>query len=283
MRPSCFGGSKIGSGWPTRSPSPRTGVRGPPTQRRSVRIPRFLAEELAAQVLGKGPEDLVSTSPGGGVLRNTNFRPRIFDPACERSGLVGLTPHELRHTAASLAVAAGANVKVVQQMLGHASAAMTLDVYAGLFGDDLDALADRLDEAFAGAGCGPGADWSPPRGPCRHRDASVRAADQGCRWGRLRESNSRPTHYECVALPSELRRPARGRRAAHARSPTISTAPGHVEAAAHQDHGGLEPIRAASWYSGSRCPGPPGPRGRARRGAGRIRSGRRPCAPRPPG
>jgi integrase len=35
-------------------------------------------------------------------------------------------------------------VKVVQQMLGHASAAMTLDVYAGLFGDDLDSVADRL-------------------------------------------------------------------------------------------------------------------------------------------
>ncbi|SDZ35048.1 hypothetical protein SAMN05444365_1117 [Micromonospora pattaloongensis] len=33
-------------------------------------------------------------------------------------------------------------------MLGHASASMTLDVYAGLFGDDLDAVADRLDEAF---------------------------------------------------------------------------------------------------------------------------------------
>lgn len=119
-------------------------------QRRSVPVPRFLAEELATQVSGKGPDDLVFTSPGGGVLRNTNFRPRIFDPAAERAGLVGLTPHELRHTAASLAVAAGANVKVVQLMLGHASAAMTLDVYAGLFGDDLDALADRLDEAFAG-------------------------------------------------------------------------------------------------------------------------------------
>ena len=36
-------------------------------------------------------------------------------------------------------------MKVVQQMLGHASAAMTLDVYAGLFGDDLDSVADRLD------------------------------------------------------------------------------------------------------------------------------------------
>lgn len=51
--------------------------------------------------------------------------------------------------AASLAVAAGANVKAVQRMLGHASASMTLDVYAGLFGDDLDAVANRLDEAVA--------------------------------------------------------------------------------------------------------------------------------------
>jgi hypothetical protein len=86
----------------------------------------------------------VFTAPEGGVLRNTNFRPRFFDPAAEKVGLLGLTPHELRHTAASLAIAAGANVKAVQLMLGHASAAMTLDIYAGLFADDLDAVADRL-------------------------------------------------------------------------------------------------------------------------------------------
>jgi integrase len=64
--------------------------------------------------------------------------------------MAGVTPHDLRDTAASLAVAAGANVKAVQRMLGHASAAMTLDVYAGLFGDVLDAVATRLDEAVTG-------------------------------------------------------------------------------------------------------------------------------------
>jgi len=37
-------------------------------------------------------------------------------------------------------------------MLGHASAAMTLDVYAGLFGDDLDAVADSLDAAARRSG-----------------------------------------------------------------------------------------------------------------------------------
>jgi integrase len=61
------------------------------------------------------------------------------------AGLEGLTPHELRHTPASFAVSAGANVKAVQHLLGHASAAMTLDVYSGLFGDDLDGVAERID------------------------------------------------------------------------------------------------------------------------------------------
>ncbi|WP_370646275.1 tyrosine-type recombinase/integrase [Corynebacterium sp. ACRPH] len=44
-----------------------------------------------------------------------------------------LTIHDLRHTAASIAIQAGANVKAVQRMLEHASAKMTLDTYADLF------------------------------------------------------------------------------------------------------------------------------------------------------
>jgi len=44
-------------------------------------------------------------------------------------------------------IASGANVKAVQRMLGHASAAMTLDVYAELFDDDLDAVSLALHEA----------------------------------------------------------------------------------------------------------------------------------------
>ena len=92
-------------------------------------------------------DGFVFSAPGGGVMRNSNFRHRVLTPAARAAGLEGLSAHDLRHTAASLAIAAGANVKVVQQMLGHASAAMTLDVYAGLFGDDLDAVADSLDAA----------------------------------------------------------------------------------------------------------------------------------------
>ena len=70
--------------------------------------------------------------------------------AVTRAGLAPLTPHDLRDTAASLAVAAGASVKAVQRMLGHASAAMTLDVYAGLF-DELDDVADRMGAAAESA------------------------------------------------------------------------------------------------------------------------------------
>jgi integrase len=120
-------------------------------QRRSVPFPRSLSEAMAQQMAGKTPEDYVFTAEKGGVLRLRNWRRQVFDPAARAAGLAGVTPHDLRHTAASLAVSAGANVKAVQRLLGHASASMTLDVYSGLFDDDLDALADRLEEHSARA------------------------------------------------------------------------------------------------------------------------------------
>jgi integrase len=76
------------------------------------------------------------------------FRRGWFDEAAEMIGRPGLTPHEMRHTAASLAISAGANVKAVQRMLGHASAAVTLDVYSDLFDNDLDTVSAALDRAI---------------------------------------------------------------------------------------------------------------------------------------
>jgi hypothetical protein len=91
---------------------------------------------------------------------------RFDKPAEQLIGRInGLGPHDLRHTAASLAVAAGANVKAIQKMLGHASAAMTLDIYADLFDDDLEAVATALDEAHARESVGKM--WARPRGPTR--------------------------------------------------------------------------------------------------------------------
>jgi Phage integrase family len=71
-------------------------------------------------------------------------RCRKSDPTFPR-----VTAHALRHTVASLAISAGANPKVVQRMLGHASAAMTLDVYADLFDSDLTSVAESVGKMWA--------------------------------------------------------------------------------------------------------------------------------------
>jgi integrase len=122
---------------------------------RSVPFPAFLSAPLAKLCEGKSREDLIF-GDGHTFLRPPDVRngwwvrglalARELDPDFPQT----LTRHDLRHTAASLAVSAGANVKAVQRMLGHASAAMTLDVYADLFDDDLDAVAVALDRARTG-------------------------------------------------------------------------------------------------------------------------------------
>jgi len=109
---------------------------------------RFL--ELAGEGL---PQELVFKSPRGHRIRQNNFGVTL-DAAVAKACAVdptfprGLYAHDLRHTAASLAVSAGANVKALQRMLGHARADITLQVYAGLFDSDLDDVADRIDGLF---------------------------------------------------------------------------------------------------------------------------------------
>lgn len=121
-------------------------------KRRTVPFPGFLAEPLARQCEGKGREDLLFPGEDGGWLRSARVHEdnqSWFAGAVKRSGIPRITPHDLRHSAASFAVSAGANVKAVQRMLGHSSAAMTLDTYADLFDEDLDAVAIALDNAVS--------------------------------------------------------------------------------------------------------------------------------------
>ncbi|WP_345114464.1 tyrosine-type recombinase/integrase [Streptomyces drozdowiczii] len=115
-------------------------------ERRSVPIPRFLVEKLKPYVDGRGEEQLLFTAPQGGPLRARNFRQRFFAPAVAKAGLghLKVTPHKLRHTAASLAIASGADVNVVQTMLGHKSATLTLDTYGHLFPDRLDEVSKKM-------------------------------------------------------------------------------------------------------------------------------------------
>jgi integrase len=116
---------------------------------RSVPFPEFLAELLVERCEGKSRDQLVfgdgatyipTPTQGDGWFAGARKRSVEIDPSFPAA----LTLHDLRHTAASLAISAGANVKAVQRMLGHASAAMTLDTYADLFDDDLDAVATAL-------------------------------------------------------------------------------------------------------------------------------------------
>ena len=118
---------------------------------RSVPFPAFLSEPLARQCEGK-PREALIFGDGSTYLRAPTTRDGWFAYARKRARVLDptfpdLTLHDLRHTAASLSISAGANAKVVQRMLGHASAAMTLDTYADLFEDDLDAVGSALDQA----------------------------------------------------------------------------------------------------------------------------------------
>ncbi len=139
-------------------------------EHRTVAVAPFVLKELAATVQGKSHDSLIWPSQSGGYLNPPSTHDSWLSGAVARcqaaSSLIRLpeatadaltgpyepafprvTAHDLRHTAASLAVASGGNVKVVQRMLGHKSAAMTLDVYADLFDDELTAVADRLEDS----------------------------------------------------------------------------------------------------------------------------------------
>ena len=125
-------------------------------ERRSVPFPAALADELAALMVGKDRDALVFADFARRVLPNSNWRARVFAPAvaaCQKADepFTTIKPHDLRHTAASLAISAGANVKAVQRMLGHAKASTTLDTYAELFDTDLDAVAVEFDAAIKAA------------------------------------------------------------------------------------------------------------------------------------
>ncbi len=120
-------------------------------KQRSVPFPESLSSPLREACAGKDRHALLFPGVDGDYMRRTRVSSGSrswFKTALATADLQPMTIHDLRHTAASLAVSAGANVKAVQRMLGHASAAMTLDVYSDLFDDDLDDVATRLDQVL---------------------------------------------------------------------------------------------------------------------------------------
>jgi integrase len=137
---------------------------GPPKTRaghRTIPLPRVaagpLAEHLAAY--GRKPDDLVFTAPEGGPVQLNVWRRRFWAPAVRGAGLAHLRPHDLRHTAVALWIAAGANPKEAATRAGHTSVSFTLDRYGHLFpgseqrlNDALDLLAEEHDGGPKGSG-----------------------------------------------------------------------------------------------------------------------------------
>jgi integrase len=124
--------------------------RGPPKTRagiRTVPIPSFVTEVMTQHLVTYSQPDDGLVFPGaeGGVLRASQWRNRHWYPAVKEAGLTGLRPHDLRHTAVSLWIAAGAQPNQIAKWAGHTSVAVVLDRYGHLFpGHERDVL-DRLE------------------------------------------------------------------------------------------------------------------------------------------
>ncbi len=114
-------------------------------------MPAFVADLLAPGDL----DALVFPDSAGSYMRGSNVRRRwwsqavaaaqlfprtVTDADGEKSVVYDFKLHELRHTAASLAIQASANIKALQNMLGHESAGLTLDRYGHLYGSDVEAV-----------------------------------------------------------------------------------------------------------------------------------------------
>ena len=141
---------------PAQLPHPalrgRREIADPKTMKgkRRVELPDLAVEALKAHrrrlKATPHPESWVFTDSRGGTLRRSNFLRRNWAPLLARAGLRGVRFHDLRHTCASLLLAAGTHPKVVQERLGHATIAITLDTYSHVVGSLQRDAADSIDE-----------------------------------------------------------------------------------------------------------------------------------------
>lgn len=112
---------------------------------RVIALPPIVVDALRDVVRGKLPSALLWTNQRGGFVTTPSKRSWWHTAVSECQAVdetfPSVTPHDLRHAAASILISAGASVLVVQRQLGHSSAKVTLDKYSHLFEDDLDAVA----------------------------------------------------------------------------------------------------------------------------------------------
>jgi len=114
---------------------------------RIVHLPEILQIACHRWVFDKSQDDPLFHTEEGTFLRNTNFTRRIFVPALLNAEVKKIRIHDLRHTAASIAISAGATPNMVKEMLGHSDVQLTMRVYAHIFEADREKVAANVDRA----------------------------------------------------------------------------------------------------------------------------------------
>jgi integrase len=114
-------------------------------EHRDVPVSGKLLARLQEAAQGKRRGAYLMPDPDGNAWTRHKWRP-VWNKVRGATGIHDFDTHELRHTGVSWAIHAGANIKTIQRMVGHASAAMTLDVYGHLWDDQLDEVVGRVDE-----------------------------------------------------------------------------------------------------------------------------------------
>ena len=101
--------------------------------RRKINLPVQLVDELRELSEGRAAEAPLFTAKRGGIIRPDNFRSRNWKRALQRSGINGkITPHDLRHFAASKLLGDGIDIALVSRMLGHSNVGITDKLYRHL-------------------------------------------------------------------------------------------------------------------------------------------------------
>jgi integrase len=138
----------------TKTASSRRTVYLPSTTTAALRSHRAAQ---AAERLQAGPEwtslplgaDLVFRTPFGTAIDPNNFRHIVYTET-DAAGVSRFSPHELRHSAASLLIAQGVPLKVISEMLGHSSIRITADVYGHLLEPAREDAAEAMERALWG-------------------------------------------------------------------------------------------------------------------------------------
>jgi integrase len=111
-----------------------------------VPIPQRLVPALKTRLDGRPPGAPAIASPRGSRLSLENWKRAVnWQAAIAKVGRQRLRVHDLRHTYASLSRRAGADLRLLQKAMGHASITVTAHTYADLFDDELDNIAAALD------------------------------------------------------------------------------------------------------------------------------------------